>query len=90
MTDESGYNDLTNLFGIDWYILEGLRLKGSFSLRFKIHSRMCLNLPSILILRNIPGMILIVGDPTRLRGEIISVMMPVSFELFLAASETCD
>ena len=31
VTDESGYNDLTNLFGIDWYILEGLRLKGSFS-----------------------------------------------------------
>ena len=29
--DESRYNDLTNLFGIDWQIIEGLRLKGSFS-----------------------------------------------------------
>ena len=29
--DRSGYNDLTNLFGIDWHILEGLRLKGNFS-----------------------------------------------------------
>ncbi|MBQ9222915.1 MAG: SusC/RagA family TonB-linked outer membrane protein [Prevotella sp.] len=29
--DKSGYNDLTNLFGIDWHILEGLRLKGTFS-----------------------------------------------------------
>lgn len=31
MRDESRYNDLTNLFGIDWQIIEGLRLKGSFS-----------------------------------------------------------
>ncbi len=29
--DESRYNDLTDLFGIDWQIIEGLRLKGSFS-----------------------------------------------------------
>ena len=29
--DEARYNDLTNLFGIDWQIIEGLRLKGSFS-----------------------------------------------------------
>lgn len=29
--DESRYNDLTNLFGVDWQIIEGLRLKGSFS-----------------------------------------------------------
>lgn len=29
--DESGYRDLTDLFGIDWHIIEGLRLKGSFS-----------------------------------------------------------
>lgn len=31
MLDESRYNDLTNLFGVDWQIMEGLRLKGSFS-----------------------------------------------------------
>lgn len=31
MLDESRYNDLTNLFGIDWQIIDGLRLKGSFS-----------------------------------------------------------
>lgn len=31
MTDESRYNDLTNQFGVDWQIIEGLRLKGTFS-----------------------------------------------------------
>lgn len=31
LRDESRYNDLTNLFGIDWQIINGLRLKGSFS-----------------------------------------------------------
>ena len=30
-TDEDKYNDITNNFGIDWTIIEGLRLKGSFS-----------------------------------------------------------
>ena len=29
--DESNYRDLTNQFGVDWQILEGLRLKGSFA-----------------------------------------------------------
>ena len=29
--DQTAYNDMTNLFGIDWHILEGLRLKGNFS-----------------------------------------------------------
>lgn len=29
--DQTAYNDMTNLFGIDWHILEGLRLKGKFS-----------------------------------------------------------
>ena len=29
--DESGYNDLTNQFGVDWHILDGLRLKGTFA-----------------------------------------------------------
>ena len=29
--DESSYSDLTNNFGIDWTIIEGLRLKGNFS-----------------------------------------------------------
>ena len=29
--DETSYDDLTNLFGIDWSIIEGLRLKGTFS-----------------------------------------------------------
>ena len=29
--DESSYRDLTNQFGIDWQILEGLRLKGNFA-----------------------------------------------------------
>ncbi len=29
--DQSAYNDLTNNFGVDWLILQGLRLKGSFS-----------------------------------------------------------
>ena len=29
--NKTGYNDLTNLFGIDWHILEGLRLKGNIS-----------------------------------------------------------
>ncbi len=29
--DESAYDDLTNLFGLDWRITEGLRLKGNFS-----------------------------------------------------------
>lgn len=29
--NESSYDDITNLFGIDWSIIEGLRLKGSFS-----------------------------------------------------------
>ena len=31
MKDETSYDDLTNLFGIDWSIIEGLRLKGTFS-----------------------------------------------------------
>lgn len=31
VVDESRYNDLTNLFGVDWQIIEGLRLKGTFS-----------------------------------------------------------
>ena len=30
-TDENKYNDITNNFGVDWTILEGLRLKGNFS-----------------------------------------------------------
>ncbi len=30
-TDEEKYNDITNNFGVDWTILEGLRLKGNFS-----------------------------------------------------------
>lgn len=29
--DQTAYNDMTNLFGIDWHILERLRLKGNFS-----------------------------------------------------------
>ena len=29
--DEEKYNDVTNNFGVDWTIIEGLRLKGSFS-----------------------------------------------------------
>lgn len=29
--DEEKYNDITNNFGVDWTIIEGLRLKGSFS-----------------------------------------------------------
>lgn len=29
--DESNYRDLTNQFGVDWEILEGLRLKGNFA-----------------------------------------------------------
>lgn len=29
--DQTAYNDMTNLFGIDWHILEGFRLKGNFS-----------------------------------------------------------
>ena len=31
LVDENRYNDLTNLFGVDWQIIEGLRLKGTFS-----------------------------------------------------------
>ena len=31
LVDEDRYNDLTNLFGVDWQIIEGLRLKGTFS-----------------------------------------------------------
>ena len=31
MIDENRYNDLTNLFGVDWQIIDGLRLKGTFS-----------------------------------------------------------
>ncbi|WP_241241710.1 SusC/RagA family TonB-linked outer membrane protein, partial [Butyricimonas faecihominis] len=30
-TDEEKYNDVTNNFGVDWSIMDGLRLKGSFS-----------------------------------------------------------
>lgn len=30
-TDEEKYNDVTNNFGVDWTIMDGLRLKGSFS-----------------------------------------------------------
>ena len=29
--DEEKYNDVTNNFGVDWTIMDGLRLKGSFS-----------------------------------------------------------
>ena len=29
--DESNYRDLTNQFGVDWEILDGLRLKGNFA-----------------------------------------------------------
>ena len=29
--DESAYNDLTNQFGVDWHIVDGLRLKGTFA-----------------------------------------------------------
>mgnify|MGYP000866495869 CR=1 FL=1 len=29
---ENGYSDLTNNFGIDWTVMEGLRLKGSFAI----------------------------------------------------------
>ena len=29
--DEEKYNDVTNNFGIDWTVMDGLRLKGSFS-----------------------------------------------------------
>ena len=31
LVDENRYNDLTNLFGVDWQIIDGLRLKGTFS-----------------------------------------------------------
>ena len=31
LVDEDRYNDLTNLFGVDWQIIDGLRLKGTFS-----------------------------------------------------------
>ena len=31
MKNEMSYDDLTNLFGVDWSIIEGLRLKGTFS-----------------------------------------------------------
>lgn len=36
--DQSNYRDLTNLFGVDWQILDGLRLKGSFALTVQNNS----------------------------------------------------
>ena len=35
VTDESGYNDLTDKFGLNWYISDKLQLKGSFSFTFQ-------------------------------------------------------
>lgn len=29
--DQSAYNDLTNQFGVDWQLIDGLRLKGTFA-----------------------------------------------------------
>lgn len=73
--DESRYNDLTNLFGIDWQIIEGLRLKGSFS--FTLQNTSCwmsLNRQSILILLLILVTILTAGAPIRLPAGMCSIM----------------
>ena len=69
--DESRYNDLTNLFGIDWQIIEGLRLKGSFSFTLQNTSA---DRQSILILLLILVTILTAGAPIRLPAGMCSIM----------------
>lgn len=39
MVDKSRYNDITDLFGIDWRITDGLRVRGSFSFTVQNRSR---------------------------------------------------
>ena len=72
--DEEKYNDVTNNFGVDWTIIEGLRLKGSFSFTVTI-----LSLQDIRILRITATRILTEEERILVRVERISAMMPVQY-----------